>query len=296
MNSVINYFYEMNIIDIYKCNDEYIFNYNSNTYKFIRYDRNIEELNGILEISSELRKRNVITNELIYNRFNSYLTNLDGELYILIKEKIREYDISLNDIIYIQNNTLNISLNRNIYKRNYIELWANKIDFYEKKSIDLNKYELINKSLDYYIGLGENAITYLRNNGVKTINLVLSHRRLNDFYNPLNYILDSRARDVAEYIKIHFFYDDISEDVIISMLRSINFNREEYILFIARMLYPTYYYDLIDKIIFSDGDEEIIKKVTIKGEAYIKLIKDLFIFINYNLRMNIPVIEWIIKK
>ena len=220
MNSVINYFYEMNIIDIYKCNDEYIFNYNSNTYKFIRYDRNIEELNEILEISNELRKRNVITNELIYNRFNSYLTNLDGELYILIKEKIREYDISLNDIIYIQNNTLNISLNRNIYKRNYIELWANKIDFYEKKSIDLNKYELINKSLDYYIGLGENAITYLRNNGVKTINLVLSHRRLNDFYNPLNYILDSRARDVAEYIKIHFFYDVISEDVIISMLRS----------------------------------------------------------------------------
>ncbi len=297
MNNVINYFYEINIMDIYKCNDEYMFEYNGNSYKFIRYDRNIVDLKGIIEVCEELKKRNVITNELVLNRFNNYVTNFNGELYILVRQKVREYNININDIIYIQNNTLNISINKNLIRTNCIKLWENKIDFYEKKSTELsNKYELVYRSIDYYIGLGENAIAYLRNSGVIINNVVLSHRRLKDFYNPLNYIVDSRARDIAEYIKMQFFYNNISEELVISILKSINFNREEYILLIARMLYPTFYFDLIDKMMILDCDEEIIRKVISKNDQYIKLIKDLLVFINYNLRMNIPVIEWIIKK
>jgi hypothetical protein len=297
MNNVINYFYEINIMDIYKCNDEYMFEYNGNSYKFIRYDRNIVDLKGIIEVCEELKKRNVITNELVLNRFNNYVTNFNGELYILVRQKVREYNININDIIYIQNNTLNISINKNLIRTNCIKLWENKIDFYEKKSTELsNKYELVYRSIDYYIGLGENAIAYLRNSGVIINNVVLSHRRLKDFYNPLNYIVDSRARDIADYIKMQFFYNNISEELVISILKSINFNREEYILLIARMLYPTFYFDLIDKMMILDCDEEIIRKVISKNDQYIKLIKDLLVFINYNLRMNIPVIEWIIKK
>jgi hypothetical protein len=84
--------------------------------------------------------------------------------------------------------------------------------------------------------------------------------------------------------------------VIFNFLNYINFNREEYILFIARMLYPTYYFDMIDKIIMNNENEIIIKKIIDKTNDYINLIEELFYYINNNLRMNIPIIEWIIKK
>ena len=188
-------------------------------------------------------------------------------------------------------------------RNNYIDLWKTKIDFYEKKIIDIrNKNKLIDNTFDFFVGLGENAIVYLTNNNVRISHLVLSHRRIDekrnsfDFYNPLNYILDNRARDIADFIKSIFFYESISKEVIFNFLNYINFNREEYILFIARMLYPTYYFDMIDKIIINNESEVILKKIIDKTNDYINLIEELFYYINNNLRMNIPIIEWIIKK
>lgn len=131
--------------------------------------------------------------------------------------------------------------------------------------------------------------------------MVLSHRRLDNmndsfnFYNPLNYIFDVKSRDIADYIKNLFFYDRASEDLIISFFKYLNFSREEYILLIARLLYPTYYFDLIDKVIFFNEDDEILKNIINKSQSYIKMIKKLFYYINNELKMNIPIIEWIIK-
>ena len=299
MNNIINFYYGINVVNIYEYKTGFLFSYNGTNYYFIKYDRDRNDLNGLINICIELKNRNILTNEFVSNRYNSYLTPFNNELYVLIRENVVKHKININDILYIQNNTVNISFDKNISRLNSVDLWKNKIDFYEKKSIGLsNKYKLLNNTLDYYIGLGENAIIYLINNNVKNDHMVLSHRRLGnyDFYNPLNYILDSRARDIADYIKKLFFYEGITIETVLSILNYINFNREEYILFIARMLYPTYYFDLVDKIIFFNEDEDILKKVIDKSDEYINLLKKLFYYINYNLRMNIPIIEWIIKK
>lgn len=297
MKNIINYFYDINIIEIYKYQDKFFFNYNGNNYKFIKYDRDKKDIKSIINICEQLKIRNILTNELICNKFNNYLTPVNGIFYIMIKENVRRNSINFNDILYIQANTLNISQDKNIIRSNCIKLWENKIDFYERKLKQLNKnYELINKSFDYYIGLGENAIIYLRNNNIRINDIVLSHRRLEDYYDPTNYILDSRARDVSDYIKTLFFYNDVSEDFLLSFFKYINFNREEYIIIIARMLYPTYYFDLVDRVLLNNEDEEILKNIINKSDKYNNLLKRLFYYINYDLRMNIPMIEWIIKK
>lgn len=301
MINIINYYYGINIIDVQKNEDKIFFNYNSNKYFFVEYDRDSKDLKNILDICNELKRRNILTNELIINKFNTYFTPYNGLIYVLIKDNQNNHKIDLNDIFYFQNNSINI-FDNNRFKMNYIILWKNKIDFYEKiyKKIS-NKNKLIHKTFDYYIGLGENAIAYLVNNEPKNNNIVLSHRRLSekkdsfDFYNPLNYILDNRARDIADYIKVLFFYENISSEGIISLFKYINFSRDEYLILIARLLFPTYYFDLIDNIVFNSSDEMIIKGIINKTDDYINLLKNIFYYLNYNLKMNIPVIDWIIK-
>ena len=225
MNNIINYYYGMNIINIYKENDKYIFEFDNSKYYFVLYDRNKKDLNSLTNICGELKRRNILTNEFILNKYNSFITPYNDKLYILIKENIKEHKINFNDILYIQNSTTNITNDKNLIRNNYIELWKNKIDFYEKEFYSNNKYKIINDTLDYYIGLGENAITYLVNNNVNVNKIVLSHRRINkncnsfEFYNPLNYIFDNRARDVADYIKNLFFYNEVSDDLISSFFK-----------------------------------------------------------------------------
>lgn len=302
MNNIINYYYGINVFDIYKYMDKYVFNYNGIKYYFVKYDRARNDIKGILDVCGELKKRNILTNDLVCNKFNNYITPYKNELYVLIRQNIKKSNININDIFYIQNNTLNMLVDKSIIRTNCIKLWEEKLDFYEKKSLELNeRYSLIKRTIDYYIGLGENAIVYLINNNVRISKMVLSHRRLDnmndsfDFYNPLNYIFDVKSRDIADYIKNLFFYDQASEDLIISFFKYLNFSREEYILLIARLLYPTYYFDLIDKVILFDEDDEILKNIINKSQSYIKMIKKLFYYINNELKMNIPIIEWIIK-
>lgn len=303
MNNYFNFYYGINVFEIFSDKGIFSFNYNGINYYFVEYDRDKKDIKSIVSICEELKKRNIITNELVLNKFNGYITPYNNLLYVLIKENSRKYKIDINDVLYIQNNTYNLLVDNNMIRNNYIDLWKTKIDFYEKKIIDIrNKNKLIDNTFDFFVGLGENAIVYLTNNNVRISRFVLSHRRIDekrnsfDFYNPLNYILDNRARDIADFIKSIFFYESISKEVIFNFLNYINFNREEYILFIARMLYPTYYFDMIDKIIINNENDIIIKKIIDKTNDYINLIEELFYYINNNLRMNIPIIEWIIKK
>lgn len=303
MNNYFNFYYGINVFEIFSDKGIFSFNYNGINYYFVEYDRDKKDMKSIVSICEELKKRNIITNELVLNKFNGYITPYNNLLYVLIKENSRKYKININDVLYIQNNTYDLLVDNNMIRNNYIDLWKTKIDFYEKKIIDIrNKNKLIDNTFDFFVGLGENAIVYLTNNNVRISHFVLSHRRIDekrnsfDFYNPLNYILDNRARDIADFIKSMYFYENISKEVIFNFLNYINFNREEYILFIARMLYPTYYFDMIDKIIINNESEVILKKIIDKTNDYINLIEELFYYINNNLRMNIPIIEWIIKK
>lgn len=300
MKNIINYFYGINIMDYCENDDKYIFYMNNMKYIFLPFDRDKNEIRNVYNIYQELKKRNILTNEIVPNKFDNLITEYNGQSYVLIKKYEFRNKIDINDIIYIQNNTMNIFKDMSLIRTNYINLWERKIDYYENNT-ELRKHNLINKSMDYYIGLGENAIIYLVNNNVRINNIVLSHRRISEdkssfeFYNPVNYILDSRARDLADYIKILFFYDDVQEDVILSILKIINFDREECILFIARMLYPTYYFDVIDKIMVSNIDDSILNNIIKKTNSYIRLIGIIFNYFNNYLNMNVPIIEWIIK-
>jgi len=303
MNNIINYYYGLNIIDVYNLGDKYYFNYNNYNYFLIPFNRDPKDIKSIIDLCTELRNRNVLTNEIIINKFNMFLTPINNIYYVLIKEYSKDYVITLNDILYIQNNAVNINSSKNLFRTDSVKLWESKIDYYENKIKEIqNKYKYVDKSFDYFIGLAENSVLYLINNPVKINNIVLSHRRIDlnkgafDFYNPVNYIIDNRTRDFAEYIKNLFFIDELNFDIFINYLNYMNFSRDEYILFMGRLMFPTYYFDLLDRIIDNYEDDSILENIINKMDNYIYFLKDTFNYIIINKRINIPFISWIIKK
>lgn len=301
MKNIINYYYNFNLINIYNINDSIYFNYKNNDYFFIKYDRSVNEIQSIYNLNSELKKRMILTNSIILNKDNQIVTFVNNTPYILIRDDVKTKKLTINDILYIQNNTINIIGDKKLYRIDWIKMWQIKIDYYEDLMINIKKrYSLLYSNIDYYIGLGENAISYLVYNNVKDNNVCLSHKRINtnkntfDYYNPINYILDNRTRDISEYIKDLFFSNN-NLDLIMYYLNYINLSKEEYILLISRLLFPTYFFDVYDKIINNELDEKIVKPIIDKTDSYISFIKNIFFFIIYQKGINIPYIEWIIK-
>ena len=278
----------------------YYFNINNNSYIFTIYNRPLNECSSIYNLYNELLKRKIFTNDIVLNKNNQIITMVNNVPYVLLKDNTINKRINMNDILYLQNNSINIYNDKLLFRNNWITLWEIKIDYYESRLKEMdNKYPLLSNTLDYYIGLGENAISYLVNNNIKVNDLVLSHKRIKmddssfEFYNPFNYILDSRVRDFSEYIKSLFFKDMITFENFEGYLNILNFNKDEYILLISRLLYPSYYFDLFDYIVNNNEDENIIKNVINKNNDYILFLKNTFYYIIYKKRINIPIIEWI---
>lgn len=303
MKNIINYYYNLSILDCYINNDRYYFYIDNTEYIFMNYDKSIEDLKNKYTIYTNLKNKKVLVNDIITNINNQIITIVNGKAYILLKNNCKNRSINLNDILYLQNNT-DIILNKKVeLDNNWIKLWKMKLDYYENqfKNSFKNNY-LIYYTIDYYIGMGENAISYLVYNNCDNNRYCVSHSRINineqafDFFNPINFIIDNRVRDFAELIKNMFFLGKIDYDTFILYLNTMNFNKNEYILLFSRLLFPTFYFDFVDDIINKTIEESYIKRIVNKTESYILFLKSIMIYIIYNKRINIPLIDWIIKE
>ena len=240
MNNTINYYYNIRIDDLIKSNVDYYFYLNNNEYHLIKYNRPIEDIESLYKLNIQMINRRCMVHKIIINKDKSIITMINNEPYILLKICSKNKYINLSDINYIQQMTYNIEYDKSLLRSDWVNLWCEKIDYYEYQINQLGKeYPILCDSLSYFIGLGENAISYLVNNikeNKKT--LTVSHKRINDnsfdFYNPLNFIIDDRVRDVSEYIKKSFFNNTFNINELKSYLNYNNFNNEEYICFFSR--------------------------------------------------------------
>ena len=91
MNNYFNFYYGINVFEIFSDKGIFSFNYNGINYYFVEYDRDKKDIKSIVSICEELKKRNIITNELVLNKFNGYITPYNNLLYVLIKENSRKY-------------------------------------------------------------------------------------------------------------------------------------------------------------------------------------------------------------
>ncbi len=290
MKNTINYYYNLNVSIIHQKEKNYYFKIDNTNYLLLKYD-NIVELDDIYKLNNYLSQI-LPVHRIILNINNEIITKINDNNYILLQLFIND-KVDLNKIIELNN--INIPYNfAKLRRDDWSLLWTNKVDYLEYQLSQIGrKYPLIRDSFNYYIGLAENAIILVNNTDKKNINLSLSHRRISnnafDLYNPLNIIIDVRIRDICEYFKYCFFNGiDISQELELFL----NYNRldiNEGKLFLARMLFPTYYFDLYEKIIDNEIDEREIKKITIKADNYEKILKQIY----YHFKNNQLNIEWL---
>ena len=291
MKNALNYYYGLNIEIIHQKEKNYYFQVNNFSYLFLPYD-NLDEISDIYKLNIFL-KQSIPVHEIILNKSNAIVTNINGDNYILLKILVPKANVGINDIISLNN--INIPIDKSKLRRDdWYNMWVQKIDYFEYQVSQMGKkYPVIRESFNYYVGLAENAIILVKNTDPNNLNLGLSHRRIDntsfEWYNPLNLIIDVRIRDVCEYFKYCFFNNiDISNELDLFLTYN-KLGRDEGRYFLARMLFPTYYFDLYEKIINDEIDEKELNKIILKADKYEKVLQRIYLYFKSN-DLNI---EWL---
>lgn len=301
MDTYINYYYELYPDNINKIDEKYFFVINSEKYYLVPYTRFLEELDTLVKLNIEMIARNSLVHEIVRNKDGKYVIPVDNYYYALLRVYVNENKrVELSDIIYMSNNNDGILNNDIISRTNWSRLWEIKIDYFEYHVGHLiKKYPFIYKTVDYYIGLAENAISYFKNverKGAITSPISVSHKRIGynstlfDLYNPFNLIIDYKVRDIGEYIKDSFFNDQDVYSVLNEMLKYYLFENETLELLYSRLLFPSYYFDLYEDILDKDLNENLIYSLLKKSSKYEEFLK------YYSKYFPITKIEWINKK
>ena len=297
MKNIIEYYYNLRIDELHNTNDIYSFNLNNNHFTFKPYINNIDKSYDIYKLSSIIsNKLNV--DRIIPNKYNNPLTKVNDTYYILIQNK-SQVKLSLSSISNMALSNINITtLERNKWEL----LWESKIDYYELQiGENEKKYPLIRESFDYFVGMAENAISYLVNTKLelKPINSdqkVVAHNNLiESLTEPSNLILDHKARDVAEYIKLAFWRNN----------KNIFKELDEYFYYnyyspygirvlFSRILYPSFYFNLYDEIIQGKKEEKELNKIISKITNYELYLYNIYIYLRKY--YDIPNVDWLKKR
>ena len=282
-----------------KRNQQYEFQIDQIQYILIPCSFPLEQLSSLYQLTLTLHQHQVPIHKIILNKDGQLITVINHTPYILLQLFVsKDTPIIFRDILQFQELTKNISV-ENFIVADWYQLWTQKVDYLEYQISEFGKkYPLIRESFSYYIGLAENAITL-----VKTITPptpILAHRRLYmnstlfDLYNPLNLIMDSKVRDIAEYLKDCFFHNRNPIDMIQTYLQYQKLQCTEYQLLFVRFLFPSYYFDCYEKIIEQGHNEKELLPIILKNETYETLLKYLYQQILYH--CYLPEILWLTKS
>lgn len=272
MKNVIKFFYNLDIDSISKKDDKYYFSIKNKDYCFEQvYD---DSIRNKYILNSYPRFHRIITNVN-----NDIITIINGNMYVLLLINNDNRIIGIDDLV----NPYCVISEIDVVDRS-INLWSSRVDYMEYEVNQSGKKNIeIRNLFSYYNGLTETGIQLLkciRNR----LNVFLVHFRVSntskmiDYYDPVNVIFDCKVRDVCEYLKSCFFSGIDIYNLSIGVLKY--YNNDEIIFFMARMIYPSYFYDnyKLDSIIINDY------------ELYLKKIYK-YIRNNY----DIPYIEWLME-
>lgn len=293
MKNAIKYFYNLDVDSIRQVDDKFFLKVNQEDY----YLKEIKELDFDVEKINNLLQNIIYFHLIIRNNSGNLVTNFNNKIYVLMKIRCNNRKIGMQDIYFL--NSLYAYVDENNPISRSIELWSKKNDYLEYQVGHLaRKYSIINESFAYFIGLSENAIQILKSINNKQVANYISHKRINcdddliEFYNPLNIIIDSRIRDASEYFKSCFFKDKLVFEEIDNYINILNSNEKEF--FLARMFYPSYYFDIYEKVIEGTVDEKNIINVLSKINDYEVLLKRIYNSIRNN--YDFISIEWLDNK
>ncbi len=307
MKENILYAYHLEIENIEEQKNYSVFQWKGNIYYFTKVKRNEKEFQELLNVMDELFKKRVPIFPFVRNVSGTFLTNVNDTPYVLVEVTNPTIQYGLLEIMEFQKQLILNNEKSSLYRNEWANLWSSKVDYFEYQVSLLGKdHPVILNSFSYYIGLAENAISYAKfvEKNIpkpKDLPIVLSHRRVVypnlrlNFDNPLNFIFDIEVRDIASYIKSMFFQN--KEDAMIDLKAYIDLRKPDFYslsMLYARLLYPSYYFDLHEKIIEENESDDILLPLIDQINDYENFLKDVWLYMNCFFPLE-P-IPWIIKK
>lgn len=251
MKEKIQYYYNMipkNLI--YRA--EYIEFTSNNDHYYLMLENGKFQQAMLIDKIMKLNKIDIY--DFIVNKNFQYITLINNKGYVLLKLLVEktEKEIDLNDLLLFANLTLNFTS-----ELRWIDKWIQKTDALESNRSELlSKNETLEKTLDYYLGISESAIMYVKyysSNIGKIYQLHLQHERLNTktqkyimFYNPFYIIFDIHVRDISELIKQYILEGKNYKKLLKEIIEIMKINSNEIGLIVSRIMFPTYYFDFIE--------------------------------------------------
>ncbi len=292
MKNKIMLFYNLENIEVSKNGDNYFFRIKDKMFSFEK----IYSISKFKEMLSFLNKTGYLRSfKIIKNIYGQDTTLIDNTWFVLLmhyEEKIDLYQEIMHPFF--------IS-GTNIYPERWDFLWIRKIDYYEYQVVHVSPYyPILVESFNYFIGLAENAISYVNYNfyskSRNDAKISLCHFRisLQNFFDPLNFTIDYYVRDVAEYFKFLFFSYQYKDFDFESFLKNSNLSFDDFVLLYSRLLFPSYYFDLYDDILNKQVSENQLKKIIFRQNEYYMFLQ--YIYDVICTFVFIPPISWIKKE
>ena len=285
MENILNYYYDINVIDIKKYDYYYLITSDEGEEYLFNEIVNVSQLKEILD----------------------YLNNTNMLYHLLMLTKEQNITITYNDKEYAlfkvrDNDNLNIFSFSNLITNGkciWGTLWSNRVDYYLeqlKEVVDINE---IKYAMDYYISLAEIAISYFNtleeiyksNELTYTISHHITSSPVSKYelYNPSNMCKDLIVRDVAEYIKASFFEDILTNNEILNLIDRINLNEQLANYLLVRLIYPSYMFKIYDKYIETKEIDRKFYEYMKKSREYEHLLANIY----NKLKLKFPIKAYI---
>lgn len=276
----------------YNFDDAHITNINKKTY--IKYKNKLYLFCEVYNIQY-VYEAYILTNnypefeKIILNKDKSIFTEYNNKKYVLIEKKSPENVFPSTRLITPNQQYL-------LDRTKWNVLWSKKIDYIEYNIKHIKGiYDSIDESIDYFIGMAETAINYFNYNIINNISeRALCRRRMiqNEYYNPLNIIIDYKMRDVSEYLKQMFWTNNYNADKVNIILNKVENNSYNYKLLYARLLFPNYYFDAYEQIINNKSDQDIIRRIISRINEYEIYLNMIYNILKRN-NKNLAKVDWI---
>lgn len=287
MKNTIKYYYDFKEAKII---------FDSENKKYIKNGDEVYEIFEVIDRESVMEAYNITQKydeyqKIIMNKYNSIFTPYKEKIFVLIEKKQIEKEIRKINISKYEFKKLKID--------NWNYIWQRKIDYFELQMLHIKgKYKIVDESFDYFIGLAENAISYLWINRLDNTNEnTICRRRIDkdNNYNPLNMVIDCPMRDVGEYLKLLFWTKSYDEAKLRKTIKTIIMQNENVKILFARLLYPSYYFDIYEKIIQKEQKEKELINIINRIDEYEEYISKIYEIIKEDYK-DINPIEWIKKS
>lgn len=279
MTNIINYLYNLNIIEEVNYNNYTIYRTTKSSY-YLEKISDVSSFNKIYGYCEYLNKFAFFSFNAVINIYNSILSKIENDIYVLVNiGNDYEKKVDFIDMIDFYNRSYKILQNNTEYRNNWEYLWENKINYLYNhfKNNEFNNNN-ISELFFYYLSIAESALLYVKDikyNLRTNNNLSISHRRVLSncdrfsFYNPVFFIVDLKIRDIASYIKSAYYSGEDYENDLVYYLKTNFIDTYNASMLYARLIYPSYFFDCyesgnlhlnINKFVNTQDYEQFLKK------------------------------------